>query len=380
MSLSFRNQLPRRIVFGRGASGELPAVLAQLGVKFPGVITDAGVASAGLLAGIESVLRGAGISFAVYNQVAPEPPFGCVKAACATLGAGIDGIVALGGGSVMDVAKLVAAVARDGRDASALAGINKVGVRPLPLVMLPTTAGTGSEATPVAVFTNEQTNSKVGVVDPCLVPEVAIVDPALTDSLPSGATAAAGIDALVHAIEAYIATVATPLARGLALEAVRHIGWALPAVCRDPSDHAARDAMAIGSNLAGVAFANSSCCAVHALALPVGGRFHIPHGILTGGLVGSVMRRNEPACVADFGALAQALGWAVPPSQFADKLEELATEIGVTSRLRVTAVHRHTLAAMAAEAVANQRLMGPNPVRLSADEVVEIYEKSLCVV
>jgi alcohol dehydrogenase class IV len=212
------------------------------------------------------------------------------------------------------------------------------------------------------------------------VPEVAIVDPALTDSLPSGATAAAGIDALVHAIEAYIATVATPLARGLALEAMRNIGWALPAVCRDPSDHAARDAMAIGSNLAGVAFANSSCCAVHALALPVGGRFHIPHGILTGGLVGSVMRRNEPACVADFGALAQALGWAVPPSQFADKLEELATEIGVTSRLRVTAVHRHTLAAMAAEAVANQRLMGPNPVRLSADEVVEIYEKSLCVV
>lgn len=376
---SFQNTLPRRLLFGRGASDKLPQLLKELGVEHPVIVTDDGVVKAQLLARITAVLDGSQIPYVVFADVQPEPPFGCVDQARSALGTTVDGVVGLGGGSVMDVAKVLAAVAVDGRDVRSLAGSNKVVTRQLPVVMLPTTAGTGSEATPVAVFTNEATGGKVGVVDPCLVPDAAIIDPVLTDSLPRGATAAAGIDALIHAIEAYIAKVATPLARGMALEAARRIGPALPAVFRDLTNREARDAMAIGSNLAGVAFANSSCCAVHALALPVGGRFHIPHGILTGGLAAAVMQRNAPVCGADFAALAQALGWDPQPTRFAVQLAALADEVGVSAGLRRTPLPRNALAEMAAEAVANQRLMAPNPAAITVAEAIRIYEETLCI-
>lgn len=181
-------------------------------------------------------------------------------------------------------------------------------------------------------------------------------------------------------MEAFIATVATPLARGVALEAARNIGRALPLVCREPGNQDARDHMALGAHLAGVAFANSSCCAVHALALPVGGRFHIPHGVLTGGLAAAVMRRNAPACEADFVVFAAALGWGhVPVLEFATRLETLAEQVGVGPALRRVPVPRSSLEAMAREAVANQRLMKPNPVALTVADVVSLYEETLQV-
>ena len=154
----------------------------------------------------------------------------------------------------------------------------------------------GPRATPVAIFTDPETGNKLGVVDPCLVPDLVLLDPALTDGLPPLPTAAAGMDALVHALEAFTAKIATPIARGLALEAARRLGPALPAVCKDGGDKPARDAMLIGANLAGLAFANSSCCGVLALALPLGGRFHIVHGVATGCLVAETLRHNLPAC------------------------------------------------------------------------------------
>lgn len=378
----FENHLPRRIHFGRGVSALLPGVLRALGVKRPCLVTDQGVVAAGLLGRVTEPLVQAGFEFSVFDRVEPEPPFSCVeqaRAQAAVLG-GVDGVVGLGGGSVMDVAKILAAVLEDGRDVRSLAGVGKVGRRTLPVVMLPTTAGTGSEATPVAIFTDAATGGKVGVVDSCLVPDAALVDPALTDSLPPGATAAAGIDALIHALEAFIATVATPLARGVALEAARNIGRALPLVCREPGNQDARDHMALGAHLAGVAFANSSCCAVHALALPVGGRFHIPHGVLTGGLAAAVMRRNAPACEADFVVFAAALGWGhVPVLEFATRLETLSEQVGVGPALRRVPVPRSSLEAMAREAVANHRLMKPNPVALTVADVVSLYEETLQV-
>ncbi len=374
----FENNLPRRIRFGRGVSGDLAAELRRLGRGSPLIVTDRGVRSAGLLDRVCGPLAQAGIAFCVFDQVEPEPPFSCVEAAAAAARPGVDVVVALGGGSVIDTAKLVAVTLHDGREASGLAGIGKVARRGLALLCIPTTAGTGSEGTPVAIFTDPATGLKTGVVDPCLVPDSVLLDPALTDSLPALPTAAAGMDALVHALEAYIARSATPLARGLAIEAARWIGPALPAVCRNGADLEARDAMLLGAHLAGLAFANSSCCGVHALALPLGGRFHIAHGVVTGCLAAETMAHNLPACEGDFAAFAEALGWSgAAPRGFPGRLGALAREIGLRAVLRRTPVPDTALAGLARDAVANRRLMDPNPLPIAEADAVGIYQRTL---
>jgi alcohol dehydrogenase class IV len=377
----FENNLPRRLRFGRGVSAELAAELKRLGRSRPLIVTDRGVRAAGLLDRVACPLAGSAVAYCLFDAIEPEPPFACVAAAAEAAraaGFGADCVVALGGGSVMDTAKLVAATLADGRDAATLAGIGKVGKRQLPLLCIPTTAGTGSEATPVAIFTDPATGLKVGVVDPCLVPEMVLLDPALTDGLPPLPTAAAGMDALVHALEAYIAMVATPLARGLAIEAARWLGPALPAVCRNGGDLAARDAMLLGANLAGLAFANSSCCGVHALALPLGGRFHIAHGVATGSLVAETMRHNLPACEADFSRFAAALGWdACPPGEFPGKLAALARGIGLLDRIQSVNVPDGALEDLARNAVANRRLMDPNPRPIGVEDAVGILRRTL---
>jgi alcohol dehydrogenase class IV len=381
MLSAFANHMPRRTVFARGASGNLPGELLRIGCRSVFVVTDAGVKAAGLVDKVAARLAESGMSCHIYAQVEPEPPFACVAAAVASAKSAekdIDVVVALGGGSVIDTAKLVAATLLDGRKAEALAGMGKVERRPLPLVCIPTTAGTGSEATPVAIFTDVTTGNKVGVVDPCLVPDVVILDPELTDGLPALPTAAAGMDALVHAVEAFIGKNATPLARGLALEAARMLGPALPAVCRDGRDKPARDAMLIGANLAGMAFANSSCCGVHALALPLGGRFHVVHGVATGCLVAETMRHNLPSCHADLAVFASALGWPDShPESLPEQLAHLAGAIGLRKSLRATNVPEEALAELAREAVANRRLMDPNPRPITVPDAVEIYRRTL---
>jgi alcohol dehydrogenase class IV len=381
MLATFDNNLPRRIRFGRGVSGELPKELSRLGRSHPLIITDAGVKGAGVLAMVTGALDVAGVTYLVFDRTEPEPPFSCVAEACdfaRGAGCSVDAVVAIGGGSVMDTAKLVAATYGDRRDTAQLAGIGKVGQRPLPLACIPTTAGTGSEATAVAIFTDIKTGNKVGVVDACLVPDLVLLDPALTDGLPHLPTAAAGIDALVHALEAFIGRTATPLARGLALEAARWIGPALPVVCRDAHDRKARDAMLIGANLAGMAFANSSCCAVHALALPLGGRFHVVHGVATGCLAAETMRHNLPSCRAEFGAFASALGWDDGDlNSFPDKLGSLATTIGLRKVLLASKIPDGALVELARQAVANRRLMDPNPRPITEAEAVDIYRRTL---
>jgi alcohol dehydrogenase class IV len=372
--LSFENHLPRRVITGRGASQSLAALCQINGWDRVFVVSDAGVAGAGLLRQVALPLRAE-----TFAEVPPEPPIDVVDTIAARIKAsGAEAVIALGGGSVMDAAKVASLCVRHGKTAREFVGIGKAGRRGLPTVLIPTTAGTGSEATFVAILTDPATGNKVGVVDPCILADIAIVDPALTDGLPAQITAAAGIDALVHAIEAFIARVATPLARGLALEAARRIGRSLEVVCREPGNTAARDDMAIGSHLAGMAFANSSCCAVHALALPLGGRFHIPHGVITGCFAGEMMRHNSPACAEDFAALAVALGWgAVDGAAFAGRLDAVADAIGVRAQLRRVAVPGDAIVPMARDAVAIRRLIDPNPREVTEGDATRIYRAAL---
>ena len=322
----FQNHLPRQVIFGRGASLSLAEICRGNGWKKVFLVSDSGLVGAGVVQRVSQPLREAGLLVDTFVDIPPEPPIDVVDALAGWIvKSGADALIALGGGSVMDAAKVASLCAKHGKPARDFVGIGKAGSRGLPTVLVPTTAGTGSEATFVAILTDPASGNKTGVVDSKILADIAIVDPALTDGLPQSVTAAAGMDALVHAIEAFIARVATPLARGLALEAARHIGPSLETVCREPGNVAARDGMAIGSHLAGMAFANSSCCAVHALALPLGGRFHIPHGVITGCFAGEMMRHNAPACAEQFAALGIALGWgAMSAEDFATKLDAVA--------------------------------------------------------
>lgn len=375
----FENNLPRRVIFGRGSSGNLATVLAQLGLRRAFVVSDEGVKSAGLVGAFTAPLEAAGVLAGVFTDVAPEPPIDTVDRVAAEIVASkADAVIALGGGSVMDTAKVASLVAHHGKPAREFVGIGKAGGRGFPTVLITTTAGTGSEATFVAILTDPASGNKIGVVDPNILADIAVVDPALTDGLPASVTAAAGMDALVHAIEAYIAKVATPLARGLALEAAKYIGRSLEVVCREPGNRAARDGMAIGSHLAGMAFANSSCCAVHALALPLGGRFHIPHGVITGCFAGEMMRHNAPNCGPAFVEFSIALGWgALQAPDFAGRLDAVAKAIGLSARLAQTPVPDGAIASMARDAVAIRRLMDPNPRDVTEADAARIYRTVL---
>lgn len=376
---SFENHLPRRVITGRGTSEGLLPICQSQGWRRVFVTSDAGVVAAGLTAGVTGPLRDAALLAGTFSSVPPEPPIAAVDELATRIAAAkADVVIALGGGSVMDAVKVASLCARHGKPARDFLGIGKARSRGLPTVLIPTTAGTGSEATFVAILTDETTGNKSGVVDPCLLPDIAIVDPALTDGLPQHVTAAAGMDAMVHAVEAFIARNATPIARGLALEAARHLGQWLEVACRDPGCHEARDGMAIGSHLAGMAFANASCCAVHALALPLGGRFHIPHGVITGCFVGEMMRHNGPVSEADIALFGAALGWgALPATAFADRLDAIATEIGLRAALRRTPVPAAAIPEMAAVAVANRRLMDPNPREVTVADASRIYRTVL---
>jgi alcohol dehydrogenase len=375
----FENHLPRRVIFGRGASDGVADALKQAGWRRAVVVSDQGVESAGLLKAFTGPLEAEGLLAGVFTEIEPEPPIDSVdEVAAHIVASGADVVIALGGGSVMDAAKVAALVARHRKPAREFVGIGRAGGRGLPTVLIPTTAGTGSEATFVAILTDPVSGNKVGVVDPNILADIAILDPALTDGLPGRVTASAGMDALVHAIEAAIAKVATPLAHGLALEAARHIGRSLEAVCREPGNRAARDGMAIGSHLAGMAFANSSCCAVHALALPLGGRFQIPHGVITGCFAGELMRHNAPACAGIFSELGAALGWGgMQPLEFAGRLDAMAEGLGLRTLLMKTPVPEAAMPAMAREAVGIRRLMDPNPREVTEADALRIYKAVL---
>lgn len=379
---AFENHLPRRVITGRGAAESLLPLCQAHGWQRVFVVSDAGVAAAGLTERVARPLTEAGVLAETFAQVPPEPPIEVVDEIARRIAAAdADAVIAVGGGSVMDAAKVASLAARHGKVARDFLGIGRAGGRGLPTVMIPTTAGTGSEATFVAILTDAATGNKVGVVDPCLLADVAVVDPSLTDGLPPLVTAAAGMDAVVHALEAFIARSATPVARGLALEAARHLGCWLETVCREPGNRSARDGMAIGSHLAGMAFANASCCAVHALALPLGGRFHIPHGVITGCFVGELMRHNATVCVDDFATFSTSLGWGpLAPERFAARLDAVAEQIGLRAVLQETRVPVEVIPAMASDAVANRRLMDPNPREVSVGDAARIYQTVLTTV
>jgi alcohol dehydrogenase len=369
-----------KLISGAGAAGRLAELLPQGRCLF---VTDARVRALGLPEPTLSALAAAGIEPVVFEEVEPDPSRATLMAAVAA-GQGCASVVGFGGGSPMDVAKLAAYLLASGDELDAIWGVGKaVGPR-LPLALVPTTAGTGSEATPVTIITVEGAEKR-GVSSPALLPDWAILDATLTLGLPREATAATGIDAMVHAIEAYTsARLKNPMSDLMAQEALRLLGANLLRACERPDDLDAREAMLRGAHLAGIAFANAPVAGVHALAYPLGGHFHVPHGLSNALMLTHVLGHNMPAAMdayAELGVLLDpALGGEGRQAQargLIDALDRLGKAAGVPQRLRDVGVASGDLPMLAREAMKQERLLVNNPHPITEADALRLYEAAL---
>ena len=368
--LDFTFSTTGRIVFSAGATGQLGELCAQLGIKHMGLVTDRTVLELGLTEQAQAAIKDHGISITIYDGTAPDPTEDMLDDAVNLL-SDCDGIVSIGGGSSLDIAKLVAVRLRSTQALSDMYGVGNVTGARLPLILVPTTAGTGSEVTPISILTTSN-NEKMGVVSELLLPDIAVLDPDLTLGLPRGVTAATGVDAMVHAIEAFTSKHRkNPMSDALAREALRLLGSNIRRVCEEPGDREARGAMLLGSCFAGQAFANAPVAAVHALAYPLGGQFHVPHGLSNCLVLPEVLAFNAPQAAEMYDELAQIVfGNGVA---LADGFRALAPDIGLVTTLRDVGVAEGDLEGLAADAMKQTRLLVNNPREVTYEDALAIY-------
>lgn len=364
-----------------------PGSAARLGGELPPgrclFVTDSIVRALGLADAALASLDAAGIEPVIFDAVEQDPSLATLNAAIAA-GAGCTSVVGFGGGSPMDVAKLAAYLLATGEDIDTLWGVGKATGTRLPLIQVPTTAGTGSEATAVSVITYGGAEKR-GVNSPPLLADLAILDADLTLSVPRGVTAATGIDAMVHAIEAYTsARLKNPMSDVLAREALRLLSANLMTVLERPDDRDARGAMLLGAHLAGVAFANAPVAGVHALAYPLGGHFHVPHGAANALMLTHVLRHNLHAAMPLYAELCPLLDPALAgqgaqgrAQGFIEAMAKLSAEAGVPQRLSEVGVAPEHLDLLASEAMKQERLLVNNPCPISEADARRLYEAAL---
>ncbi|MCG1017280.1 MULTISPECIES: iron-containing alcohol dehydrogenase [Burkholderiaceae] len=347
------------------------------------VVTDAFLHRSGLLGPALADLTAQGWHVTVIDDVVADPPEQVVLHAAARASAvGAEIVLGLGGGSSMDVAKLIAILVAGQQPLAEMYGVGNVRGTRVPLVQMPTTAGTGSEVTAVSIVTLGKAR-KMGVVAPQLFADVAILDAELTLGLPRATTAATGIDAMVHAIEAYTsARLKNPLSDRLALQALELLSRHLLPACDNGQDRAAREAMLLGAMLAGQAFANAPVAAVHALAYPIGGLFHVPHGLSNALVLPHVLRFNANTAAQQYAQLASIVA---PDARGSDeartavwiaRIDALIAATGIPRTLREVGVGRHDLPRMAADAMLQTRLLVNNPREVREADALAIYEQA----
>lgn len=359
-----------------GASQAIGAYLAQRGIARALIVTDRGVRAAGLLGFLEEGLETADIAYTIFDDVVADPPADVIEAAAhLALDYGAEAIIGLGGGSAMDTAKLVAYLAGSGDKLADIYGVGQALGRRLPLMLAPTTAGTGSEVTPIAIVTTGASEKK-GVVSPVLYADCAVLDPGLTLGLPPAVTAATGVDAMVHAIEAYTSRhKKNPVSDALARRALELLSRSIREACQIGHDVSAREDMLLGAMLAGQAFANAPVAAVHALAYPLGGQFHIPHGLSNALVLPHVLKFNLEAAEPLYGELAPLLG-ASEANGFIEALEAICIDTGLPRRLRDVGVGREALASLAQDAMNQTRLLVNNPREVTQQDAYSLYEQA----
>jgi len=374
----------KKIVFGNGSLLTLAGHLNEHHAKNPLVVIDKNLAKTGLHEKIASILVSEGIKFTVFDKVEPEPRIEladegaalCLKNKC-------DSVIGIGGGSAMDVAKAIAVIATNKGAAVDYLGLNKVPKPGLPKIMIPTTAGTGSEVTFTAVFIRKNLKKKEGMNSPHLYPDLALLDPELTLSLPPEPTAHTGLDALCHAIESYTSINASPLSEMFSLEAIALIAENLRTCVHDGKNIAARERMLLGSLYAGIGLANAGVTAVHSLSYPLGGKFGVGHGLANTILLAPVMAFNLPGALEKFADVAEAMGECIdglPLREAAylavDAVEALIEDCGITSSIRDFGVKEDDFPSLADVAMTVARPLENNPRKMTKEEMIAIYAQA----
>ncbi|MFC3050859.1 iron-containing alcohol dehydrogenase [Kordiimonas pumila] len=369
------------LVVEDGASARIAEIVRQRFVMQKVLlVTDVGLVKLGLVKPVAAALEEKGVSVTIFDQVEADPSEMIVQQAItAAKSCAADVIIGFGGGSSLDVAKLVAVLAQSDQDLADIYGLDKVQARKVPLVQIPTTAGTGSEVTPISIITTAN-DTKMGVVDRHLLADIAILDATLTTGLPASITAATGIDAMVHAIEAYTSAIKkNPMSDALACGALKLLGDNIVLACKDGSNLTARRAMLTGAMMAGVAFTNAPVGAVHALAYPLGGRFHIPHGLSNALVLPHVLRFNALEAGDMYAELSTVIGLSgntneTKTAAFIDWLESIADTVGIERQLRQMRIQETDVEGLAADAMRQTRLLVNNPREVTLADARAIYE------
>ena len=381
----FTFQTTPNVLFEAGAAKKLPEIVAGLKAKRVMLVTDKGVRSAGLTKAAEAALTEAGITLDIYEDVQADPPSTIVEAAAARAReAGTDLVLSIGGGSALDTAKLVAYLAKSDEPLDGIYGVGLAKGERLPLVLVPTTAGTGSEVTPISIVTTPTTEKK-GVVSHKLLPDWAVLDPELTLGLPAHVTAATGIDAMVHAIEAFTSKhKKNPISDQLAKQALALLSANIRVACTDPKNVEARSGMLLGSMLAGMAFANAPVAAVHALAYPIGAIFHVPHGLSNALVLMGVLRFNLSHAQGLYAELAPivdpdaaGLPEAEAAARFVEGLAAICRDCKVPASLAEVGVSEGDLERLATDAMKQTRLLVNNPREVTHSDAFAIYSEAL---
>lgn len=383
MSILF--QTPQRIITGVGCFSQMPNEVKHLGVERVLLVIDPFLVQNGFASKIVDTLQTVGVAAAIFDAIEPDPRCEIpMDAAALAQDFKAEAVVAIGGGSTLDIAKVASLLATDSVDVRDMVGINKVRRAGLPTVLVPTTAGTGSEVTTVAILSDEQAHLKVGIVSPFMLANVVLLDAELTRGLPRAGTAASGIDALIHAIEAFTGNTATPHTDLYAREAIRLIMANIRQAWSRGEDMAAREAMLIGSFYAGMAFSNSGCAAVHAFAYPIGAEFHIPHGIANAIMLIPVLRMTIPSKLERYAELASLLGENIEGLNQRDAafrcvpaLEALFADLRIDRSLTSHGVREEHVGGIADGVMKVTRLLGNNPYTITRADAETLYREAL---
>ncbi len=380
-------RLPSTVAVGAGVRRTVGEHARRLGGRRALLVADPFFVANGLAAELSAALQAEGLAVTVFDGVEPDPTDACVRAGAARMAEGdADLLVAVGGGSALDAAKMIGVLRAHGEPLSGYQGYHRVPGPAVPLIAIPTTAGTGTEATQVAVITDVERRTKMMIFDRHLVPDVALIDPELSATMPPALTAHVGVDTLTHAIEAYVSRIATPLSDPLALSCVALVGRHLERAWTTPDDHAARAGMAIAAFQGGAAFSNASVGLVHGMSRPLGAVFHVPHGLSNAVLLPAVTRFSLPGATERYATVARTLGVAGASDDDARagaalvaELERLNVRLGVPRLGELDGVTRarfdREVDKMAEDALASgspQR----NPVVPAHEQIVALYRQA----
>ena len=377
----FSFRIPQNIEFGEGSLKKLPKILEEAGSDHVFLVSDHGLESIGVVKKIQDIIENSGIKCTSYLEVVPNPTVEIVNEAAALYKeCGATSLVALGGGSPMDVAKAVGVLVNYGGKITDYEGLYKVPGPIVPMIAIPTTAGTGSEVTASSVITDESRNYKLSVISYEIIPKYAVLDPELIMTAPASIAASCGIDALIHAMEAYVSTMATPFSDAMAEKAMELIGGNIRRFVANRKDEEAACAMMAGCNFAGIAFAWAKLGNVHAMSHPVSAYFHVPHGVANAVLLPTVVEYNALADNGRYEVMYSYICGKKPAGEFKPEMlleavKELNAQLGIPKSLSEVGVTEDKIPQMAEDAMKSANVLA-NPRQTTVKDMIELYKKA----